>query len=624
MPALPPAHVRVDPVRPLRQRLAPLRRTLLWALVGTGLAHAGPSSTVQLPTAPLLVQMNQLALERLGPKKAIVESRGLDEQGRYRLRRDGRIVAEGALTALPAFEAWTPGKRHFEVDFTAQTQAGRYELEVQVGTARARSLPVVVRDQALFGRAAGALLSYFRQSRHTDPGDHRRRIFDTQRHVDVWGGWRDAGGDTGKYLSHLGYANHFNPQQAPMAAWVLAYTAHQAPGLYRQAGLLRQVRDEAFWGADYLHRVLDPEGYFYTTVFDQWGKPGAERMVVGYEGEEGTYTRGYRSAFRAGGGLAIAALARAAQLSHSAGQRGQFRGATYLADAERAFAHLQAHNLAYCADGQENVIDDYTALLAAVELHRATARATYLEAARQRARQLLARQDERGQFYSDQPGQRPYYHAVEAGLPLISLVHYLSIEQDPARAAPVREALSRALAHQLALDTEVANPYAYARQRFKLFQDGAIQEPERTGFFIPHRNETGYWWQGESARLASLATAAVLAGREVDPAPQEAYGIQPPLARFAQAQIDWTLGRNPYGLSMFYGLGQRNPPTALDSAGVMLRGGISNGITGADGRDTGEGIAFAPGPEDHQWRWIEQWLPHSAWMLLAAVEMAGR
>ena len=54
----------------------------------------------------------------------------------------------------------------------------------------------------------------------------------------------------------------------------------------------------------------------------------------------------------------------------------------------------------------------------------------------------------------------------------------------------------------------------------------------------------------------------------------------------------------------------------------MFKGGISNGITGALDSDMGEGITFAPGPDDAQWRWVEQWLPHSAWMLLAAVSMA--
>ena len=139
----------------------------------------------------------------------------------------------------------------------------------------------------------------------------------------------------------------------------------------------------------------------------------------------------------------------------------------------------------------------------------------------------------------------------------------------------------------------------------------------KEGFFIPHRNETGYWWQGESARLASLSTAMAFASRQP--------GVEMPAgwANYAQSQLDWTLGRNPYGISMLYGFGRRNPPTVASSAGDMFKGGISNGITGAVGSDTGEGIAFGPGPDAEQWRWVEQWLPHTTWMLLAVLLLSG-
>ena len=139
---------------------------------------------------------------------------------------------------------------------------------------------------------------------------------------------------------------------------------------------------------------------------------------------------------------------------------------------------------------------------------------------------------------------------------------------------------------------------------------------------MPHANETGYWWQGESARLASLSVAAVVGGGATAPQPGKTFGVAPELAAFAQAQADWTLGRNPYGLSMLYGFGAKNPPHA-ESAGDMVRGGVSNGITGSDTSDEGRGITFAPGPDSENWRWIEQWIPHTAGLLLLASATAG-
>ncbi len=578
-------------------------------------AAAVTTVSVKLPIEPLLVQINQVALERVGPKKAVVESTGPASAGRYRVLAGSQVVAQGELKALPAFSAWGAGKRYYEVDFSAVEKPGVYRVEASVGAKRVLSAPVRVRDQALFATIADRTLDYFHRSRHTGQGDSHIRIFETDRFVDVHGGWKDAGGDTGKYLSHLGYANFFNPQQTSMAAWVLAYTAHSSADLYRKAGLLKRAENEAFWGADYLHRILDAEGYFYTTVFDRWGDEKAERMVVGYEGEDGRYTQLYRSAYRAGGGMAIAALARASMLAQQSGRQGDFSGATYLADAVKGFDHLQQFNAQYTANGVENVIDDYTALMAAVELFRATTQPRFLDAARLRAESLMARQTAEGGFISD-GGSRPYYHAVEAGLPALSLTHYLAIETQQARRDRATAAIAAALKQEIAITQRVSNPFGYARQSFQLAPNGKAEGPVLEGFFIPHKNETGYWWQGESARLASLTTAMAAASRQLGSAMPEGW------AGYAQSQLDWTLGRNPYGISMLYGFGKRNPPTVASSAGDMFAGGISNGITGAVGSDTGEGIAFGPGPDGEQWRWVEQWIPHSSWMLLAAVETA--
>jgi hypothetical protein len=75
-------------------------------------------------------------------------------------------------------------------------------------------------------------------------------------------------------------------------------------------------------------------------------------------------------------------------------------------------------------------------------------------------------------------------------------------------------------------------------------------------------------------------------------------------------------------MCLLYGFGVTNVPSAV-SAGTHVRGGISNGITGAVDSDEGRGIVFAPGPDDNNWRWLEQWLPHSTWFLLAATAMTA-
>lgn len=599
-------------------------------LLAVLLACLSPQDSPRAAPA-LLVHVNQVALERAGPKSAIVEYGGSSSSGRFTVLKDGAEALNGELLALPDFTEWGDNRKYFKADFSSLSANGTYRLQVALGEETATSPPFVVTDNATFVTTASAILDYFTANRHIDAADRKIRVFDTGsdvepgRHVDVWGGWKAAGGDNGKYLSHLSYANFFNPQQAALVVWALAESYERAPKLYREAGLHRRVVEEVLWGADFLHRLLSDEGYFYMSVFDRRGAPGAERMITGFVGQDGVYTKDYQAAFREGAGVAIAALARASTMSKAARMHGEFAAAQYLQDAEKAFAHLQAHNVEYCDDRAENIIDDYTALLAATELHRATGRDTYLQAARQRAGNLSQRLTSAGWFRSD-AGSRPYHHAAEAGFPIVSLVHYLGIERDPELAQRARTTIGTALDYQLALNGKVSNPFNYARQNFRSYRNGKLDQQLQEGFFIPHASETGYWWQGESARLASLATAALLGGRAlsgkaVSPPSAANFGVSPSLAEFAQNQLDWTLGRNPFDLSLLYGFGAKNPPFSK-STGDMVKGGISNGITGAADSDDGRGIAFAAGPDENDWRWIEQWLPNSTWFLLAATAMA--
>ena len=152
-------------------------------------AAAVTTVSVKLPTEPLLVQINQVALERVGPKKAVVESTGPASAGRYRVLAGSQVVAQGELKALPEFSAWGAGKRYFEVDFSAVEKPGVYRVEASIGGKRVQSAPVRVRDQALFATIADKTLDYFHRSRHTGRGDSHIRIFETDRFVDVHGGW---------------------------------------------------------------------------------------------------------------------------------------------------------------------------------------------------------------------------------------------------------------------------------------------------------------------------------------------------------------------------------------------------------------------------------------------------
>jgi len=558
------------------------------------------------------IHVNHIGYDRGAPKRAVVEANDILDTFQVIDARSGKVALDGRLKKIDFFDEWGGGPAFYVADFSALDRPGTYALRIKGEVSPA----FAVEERLLFTRTAAAVVRYFHAMRadESDAAIWRRDaavpIFGTSETHDVRGGWYDASGDVSKYLTHLSYANFLNTQHIPLVAWALAWTydtASQRPGA---RALLSEIQDEALWGADFLVRDQDKDGFFYATVFDGWSGRPERRQICAFSGTGGEPNGNFRAAFREGGGMAIAALARIAGWKKDSAY---FPAARYLQAAERGFEHLEAKNLEYVDDGKENVIDDYTALLAASELFATTRRPEYLEAARARARSLVARVHSSGYFIADD-GQRPFWHASDAGLPVVALVRYAEVEEDDARRQAVRAAVRKHLDHLVALTNAVPNPYGYARQQIA---------PDRSAFFVPHDNESGYWWQGEDARLASLTSAALMGGTMSAATAGEPLGVSRELSELAVDQLDWVLGKNPYDACMLAGFGRNNPePYALSKPeGGTLAGGIANGITSRE-RD-GQGIQWGTRFGGwRNWRWVEQWLPHTAWYLVAVTALA--
>ena len=567
-------------------------------------ASSNPSSGANA-AAPLF-HVNHLGFDSMGPKHAVVEgAAGLDRY--YVVGADHTAVWCGSLSGI-AFATWGSSNSFYVIDFTELTRPGSYRLQI----GNALSDQFAISDSNLFAATFSSVLGYFKSSRADDPdvwaADASVPFVGSSARADVRGGWYDAAGDISKYLTHLSYANFMNPQQIPLVAWALAWVYDQGGTALQASGLSANLQAEALWGADYLLRVLDPAGYFYTNVFDHWSGDVGQRQICAFVGESGTETADWQSALREGGGMSIAALARIARWKVD----GSFTSAQYLAGAQSAFDYLNSNGVQYCDDGKENVIDDYTGLLAASELFASTQDATYLRAAGARAASLIGRLGPDGYFIAD-GASRPFWHASDAGLPIVALARYLQVETDASKRTLARQAIQTHLGYLLGITSAVANPFAYARQHIAA---------GTASFFIPHDNETGYWWQGENARLASLAAAALMGAKVLG-----ATGTQYlDLLRFAGNQIDWILGNNPYDICFLNGLGKNNPPPYCASkpqAGTLV-GGIANGITASNADGSGiqwNGLTpYSTCGDD--WRSVAQWLPHSAWFMVATAALA--
>lgn len=624
-------------------------------LLGSGstVAQTRPDSLPLPPTsgrivAPVvpLVLVDQVGYDTGAPKRAIVQGFAADRFTAFKVVNvdTGKVVLTGVPHAAGTVGHWRDW-HYWTVDFSSLRTPGRYRVDV-AGSTEVRSFPFRIAHDVLERYTLSNVIYYFKGQRVS--GDFERadaHLKDPDPagppYVDLRGGWYDATGDYGVHLSQLSYASYFNTQQVPLVAWSLAATWRNLEATHdvNFAQYERRLIDEATYGADFLVRDHVPGGSFYLGIDAPGvGKLAKDRKVEVATGHfqiktnpEGTSfrsrsatgnttavdPRAYEVSFRSGGGIAIAALAAVSTLPG----HGEFTSERYLETAEDAFRFLQDHNAELLNDGKANILDDYCALLAATELYRASRDETYRKAADRWADRLMARLTTHGGYHGywrAGEGTRPFFSASDAGLPVVALVDYADIAA-PVQRQKARDAIRISLEFELRVTGRVNNPFDYARQ---LVQTGTGEDGKVfTTFFFPHDTPVSPWWQGEDARLASLAAAA----RAAMPLFDEDPAFQSRLQEYAWSQLHWILGRNPYDTSMLVGSGYLNAQYLFFNSWeyTSAPGAIINGITSARdqrGHD-GTGIAFDDGyaetGKDDDWRWTEQWLPHAAWYLYA-------
>ena len=610
----------------------------------TFLLIAGLSAVLAAPAAfgqAAKVLTNQVGYEADGPKLAVIEGHRGDTFGGFAVINASTV--EKVLSGVPRHDGPVEKWKDWDfwtIDWSAVRREGTYVIECTSPKGAVRSHPLPVLKNALERNTLSDVIYYFKGQRSSGPWDKADRMIGFEGkpgRIDAHGGWFDATGDYGKHLSHLSFSTYFNPQQISLTAWSLFQSLREirrrGEPYFKQYE--KRLLDEALFGADYLVRIKDPAGSFYITVSargpekkpeDRTISPKAQRHIIltpetkdkfrDYGREKIAGDAAYEAAYREGAGLSIAALAMASMEERS----GEFGRPDYLKAAEDAFTYLEANNLRLTNDGRENILDDYCALTAATELFRATKKAVYKSAADRRASSLISRLHSSGpyrDYWRADDGDRPFFHPVDAGLPLVSLLLYLDIADEAGRAR-ILEAAKKSFLFELGVTGEVTNPFGYSRQLVWTKTGG-----RRTSFFFPHDTETAPWWQGENARLGSMAAAARLAARAF----AEDAEFRAKLLAFGERQLDWILGLNPFDACMLHGHGRNNLAyTFFDSYEYTnAPGGIPNGITAgtADEKDIDFGLHFAQTGKDDDWRWGEEWLPHAAWYLYA-VCLGGR
>ena len=582
------------------------------------------------------VLTNHIGYEITGNKKAIFvadTSNLLIQKFELVNAVTGYTVFSGKPVYTGVVSKWK-NQFYWTIDFSNYTSSGTFFVQVTYAFKKiVASHPFVITKDLLEQFTLSDVIYYFKGQRSSglyDKADRNLLLAGrTEDTVDAHGGWYDATGDYGKHLSHLSFSSYFNPQQISLTDWSLLKSyelLNKRKGTgFRQYN--RRLLDEAMYGADYLVRMQAKDGSFYRSVSAPGpGKLAKDRVI---RSEDKSYRikqnkdqsfnntvgadsnlRRYQSSYRSGGGIAIAALALASTYDTS----GDFTKADYLKAAENAFDFLEKNNVAMTIDGKENIVDDYCALSAATELYKATKKNVYKNAADKRANSLLNRlaswKDYKDYWRADDK-DRPFFHPSDAGFPLISLLYYYPVA-DSLMKKNIKQIIKRSLTFEFSITNEVINPFGYSRQ---LVQDTAGLR--RSSFFFPHGSEASPWWQGENARLGSMATAARLAEQIFNDDKTFQYQLQ----NFATDQLNWILGLNPYDACMLQGKGYNNPVYGFFGTFEYTNapGGIVNGITAGldDEDDIDFNLTYKMTGMDYDWRWVEQWLPHAAWYLLA-------
>lgn len=596
------------------------------------LAAVGALAFLCTPSqAELHVLVDQVGYDTTASRQALVQGTSQDHPHEFQLMdaATGKVVFTGPLRLEGKVDNWqTPGGNiYWLADFSGWKTPGNYELAV--GTVHSCAFQIA--DDLLERDTLSNVIYYFKGQRASglfDKADSHLRLPDGNGYADLRGGWYDATGDYGIHLSQLNLTSYFNTQQVPLVAWTLlkSYSVLESRQDENFSEYERRLLDEGLFGADFLVRMKRPGGSFFQDIDGAGVHKLAKDRAIGnpnwhfaikstptQAGGQVTQSTGpytYEVSFRSGGGMAVAALALASTMPAD----GDFSHADYLRAAEEAFAFLNTHNLELVNDHKENIIDDYCALMAATELYRATHDAQYLAAADARANSLMSRLVTQGKYrdsWRADSGSRPFFSPSDAGLPVVSLLEYAQVAS-PENQTRVRDAVKRSLEFELRVTGDVNNPFGYARQLVRM-GNGEV----RTAFFFPHDTEAAPWWQGENARLSSMAAAARMAAPLYagDPA------FQKRLENYAWNQLHWILGRNPYDTSMLMGSGHNNAHYMFFRLWkyTSAPGAIINGITAATNSE--DGIAFNEGfavtGKDDDWRWTEQWLPHDAWYLYA-------
>lgn len=466
------------------------------------------------------VHVNQVGYELALPKTLVVATNFFpmdSTQGRLDI-----VTATGA--SILSVPLWCSGRIHdgepddwgeyfWRADFSEVRHPGRYYARATFGEATGKSPAFLVGRSLLFKETAQICVDFFFHQRcgFAVPGWYAACHLDDARlpdgtHIDATGGWHSAG-DYNKPVWEFG-------DGGAVYALAKAWGEHREyfSRFDRDGDGLPDAIDEARWGADFLTKIQKDTGALWPSVnqgpgrtWMKWAPPDKHTdNVIGTE-DDPVIPEGEGNS-----PLAIGGWARLSQIMRERGIQND-----YLSRAERLWNHATAQGAG---------VGSPLLVWSALEMHSVTSEEKYRAFARESVRRILDEQVQTGRLRGAF-GSYGEYQAIALGL-------FAMAYPDDELVPRIRAALDM---FRRFCETTADNPFGLSKQR--------VGEPE---YFFEPTSTLGHNWE-----LLARAWAATLIYRLNDD--QRAL-------RFALDQIDWVLGKNPYGLCMMEGKGTVNPP----------------------------------------------------------------
>jgi hypothetical protein len=548
-----------------------------------------PVETMTAPASPTIA-LNHLGFRpHAGRKILVVRKTASQVPKAYTLRA---VDESNFYFTRPLTEASADLGPCLYADFTDLDRPSLYQIEV----GRERSVQFAVHD-AVWRRTLPKAVGYYRYQRcgvevpgvhpacHLD--DARRR--DNGQHVDVVGGWHDAG-DLRKWmdvtmLNGIALLNLY--RNIP----------HPLPGDPTHEQILEEVR----FGNTYFLKMQDTDGKIWADTAG--GVNGDNSDNHWTDNIVGTADDRYINPEKRSGIAAVFST-----LQGLAAQCYAPSDPVYakhcLAAGVRAWKAFQEPPVA--------TVDLAWWAMAACELYRSTGDADFRERAARLGRSLLQRQNT--SFLGNQKLVRgfwmerndPYVDVVYSSLPPLALVELYETFTDLPDRKEWKDAI-RLHADEYLLPMSERN--AYHLLPLGLFHGSPTREKYRPlagdltyRYFMPVRKQ--FWSLGTTSHLESNALLLARISQLSD-------GQGKKYTDLAYRQLEWVMGANPFGACLMTGEGMRNPYPHSRFVG-LIPGGIMNGIAG-----NAEDQPVLDTQYMLDWRTCEYWSPHVSFFIWA-------